>query len=74
MSEERIRDIFVMEDNLNEFEREFNKNHMLRLTKHTCKNESAALFTDILTSYERCGDHVMNIAQAINNQFQWRNK
>ncbi|MDD3804591.1 MAG: Na/Pi symporter, partial [bacterium] len=74
MSEERIRDIFVMEDNLNEYEREFNKDHMLRLTKNTCKNESAALFTDILSSYERCGDHVMNIAQAINNKFQWRNK
>jgi len=72
MSEERIRDIFIMEENLNEFEREFNKSHMIRLSKQTCKNESAALFTDVLSSYERCGDHIMNIAQAINNNFQWR--
>lgn len=74
MSDERIRDIFVMEETLNEYEREFNKDHMLRLTQHTCKNESAALFTDVLSSYERCGDHIMNIAQAINNKFQWRSK
>ncbi|MGE3063867.1 MAG: Na/Pi cotransporter family protein [bacterium] len=74
MSEERVREIFVMEDNLNEYEREFNKEHLLRLNQNTCNNESAALFTDILSSYERCGDHIMNIAQAINNKYQWRSK
>lgn len=69
---DEIREVFIMEDDLNEFEKSYNRNHALRLAEHKCDDNSAALFTDILTSYERCGDHVMNIAQAIYNKFEWR--
>lgn len=71
LSVERINEIFILEDKLNDFEKRYNRAHLLRISDKLCSSESAAIFTDILTSYERCGDHVTNIAEAIKNKFQW---
>ncbi|MDI6700222.1 MAG: Na/Pi cotransporter family protein [bacterium] len=71
LSVDRVNEIFILEDKLNDFEKRYNRSHLLRISDRLCSNESAAIFTDILTSYERCGDHIANIAEAIKNKFQW---
>jgi len=71
MSYERINNIFIFEEELNDLEKKYNREHLLRLSNKICESSSAAVFTDILTSYERSGDHITNIAEAIKNKFQW---
>ena len=36
---------------------------MQRLKKGKCKPQTGIIFTEILTDFERMGDHVKNIAQ-----------
>lgn len=71
LSLERVNEIFILEEKLNDFEKRYNRTHLLRVSNKSCSSDSAAIFTDILTSYERCGDHITNIAEAIKNKFQW---
>ena len=39
------------------------KKQMQRLKKGKCKPQSGIVFSEILTDFERIGDHVLNIAQ-----------
>ena len=39
------------------------KKQMQRLKKGKCKPQSGIVFSEILTDFERMGDHVLNIAQ-----------
>jgi len=39
------------------------KKQMQRLKKGKCKPQSGIVFSEILTDFERMGDHALNIAQ-----------
>ena len=39
------------------------KKQIQRLKKGKCKPQSGIVFSEVLTDFERMGDHVLNIAQ-----------
>jgi len=53
------------EKKINDMNIKFKIAHTLRLQKGKCKQESGITFIDILDEYEKIGDHLTNIAQAI---------
>lgn len=52
-----------MEDKTDNLRDKYFKKQMQRLKKGKCKPQSGIVFSEILTDFERMGDHVLNIAQ-----------
>ncbi len=53
----------VMEQKIDDTRDKYFKKQMQRLKKGKCKPQSGIVFTEILTDFERMGDHVKNIAE-----------
>lgn len=54
----------VFEQRMDDTNRAFRENQMHRLAGGVCGAESAILYSEMLTDYERIGDHILNIAEA----------
>ena len=52
-----------MEQKIDDTRDKYFKKQMQRLKKGKCKPQSGIIFTEILTDFERMGDHVKNIAE-----------
>lgn len=59
------RTVAEQEDLIDKMERQFRKNHILRLTEGTCTVQAGMIFVDIVSNLERIGDHAVNIAETI---------
>lgn len=57
-----------MEEAVDSFEEEYTQNHIERLKEGLCSPTEGVLFTDMITDLERCSDHAINIAYAINGE------
>jgi phosphate:Na+ symporter len=55
----------IIENRINELRKELRKNHIKRLNQGLCDATSALLFIDMLSSFEKIGDHAFNIAEGI---------
>ncbi len=64
-TEDHIRDILLLEDAIDEKERELQKKHIDRLTQNVCTPEAGMLFSDIVSGLERVADHATNIAFSV---------
>lgn len=64
-SEEHLLDIKKLEDSIDNKEREYQQNHVDRLTRDECDAETGMLFSDIISGLERVGDHATNIAFSV---------
>lgn len=53
----------VFEQRIDDTTAHFRQNQIDRLKVSTCNSEASLYFTEILTDYERIGDHILNIAQ-----------
>ena len=42
----------------------FRESHLERMRQGQCSEEGCVLYAEMLTDFERIGDHVLNIAQA----------
>ena len=67
-SKEHMQDIMNLENEIDEMERKFQKNHVERLTKNECTAASGMIFSDAISGYERVADHATNIAYALLEQ------
>ncbi len=63
-----MQDIMNLENEIDEMERKFQKNHVERLTKNECTAASGMIFSDAISGYERVADHATNIAYALLEQ------
>ena len=63
--EEHLRDILILEDEIDELERSLQEGHVERLTKGECDAETGMIFTDVVSNIERVADHSTNIAFSI---------
>ena len=66
--ESHMQEIVTLEDQVDEKERELQKNHVERLTKGECSPEAGMIFSDIVSGLERVADHATNIAFAITTE------
>ena len=51
------------EQQIDDLRDKYFKKQMQRMKKGKCKPQSGIIFTEMLTDFERMGDHVKNIAQ-----------
>lgn len=66
--ETHMQEIIILEDQVDEKERELQKKHVERLTKGECSPEAGMIFSDIVSGLERVADHATNIAFAITTE------
>lgn len=59
------RTVSEQEDLIDNMERRFRKNHIVRLNEGHCSAQAGMVFVDIVSNLERIGDHAVNIAEAI---------
>lgn len=64
--------IFGKENRINQMRDEFKANHIKRLEHGKCNVLSGVVFIDLLSNFEKIGDHLTNIGQAIIEHLQWK--
>lgn len=64
----KAEDIVVVEENIDRLEKEYREAHIRRLNKGVCSAREGAIFLDMISNFERIGDHATNIAQLISNR------
>ena len=64
-SQKHLQDIITLEDEIDHTEKEFQENHVQRLTRNECSPEAGMIFSDILSGLERVADHATNIAYSV---------
>lgn len=62
-NEEHLKEILALEDEVDELEKQLQKNHVRRMSKNEC-SPKAAIFSDLISNFERVSDHATNIAFA----------
>ena len=65
---EGVLDIEIEVDELTE---KLRQNHIDRLGKHECNVRSGIVFLDMVSNFEKIGDHIANVAQAVKGRLQW---
>ncbi len=56
--------IAAMEQKMDDMTASYRENHLERMRNGLCSAEACILYSEMLTDFERIGDHVLNIAQA----------
>ena len=64
-NEEHLKEILSIENSIDEMEKQFQQNHVIRLTEGECDAETGMLFTEMVSNLERVADHATNIAFSI---------
>jgi phosphate:Na+ symporter len=65
--EQSARKITVSEEEIDNMEKVLRLNHIKRLNEGTCNPSSGVIFLDMLSNFERVGDHAFNIATYVLN-------
>lgn len=60
-----LSSIAAMEQQIDDMTKTYRETHLERMRKGLCNEEACILYSELLTDFERIGDHVLNIAQAI---------
>ena len=62
---EEARTIYEIERKIDASQKEFRENHIKRLSQGSCNAYDGAIFMDLLSNFERIGDHATNIAESV---------
>lgn len=54
-----------LEQRIDDMTADFRRDQLNRMREGTCSAEACILFSELLTDFERIGDHVLNIAQEL---------
>ena len=52
-----------LEQRIDDMTEEYRRNQLKRMRKGICSDEACIIFSELLTDFERIGDHALNIAQ-----------
>lgn len=61
---EWLSDISAMEQQMDDMTKSYRETHLERMRQGKCTEEACVLYSELLTDFERIGDHILNIAQA----------
>lgn len=56
--------VAAMEQQIDDMTENYRENHLGRMRHGECSEEACVLYSELLTDFERIGDHALNIAQA----------
>ena len=59
-----LSEIAAMEQQIDDMTNNYREKHLERMRSGSCTEEACVLYSELLTDFERIGDHVLNIAQA----------
>ena len=59
-----LSEIAAMEQQMDDMTKRYRERHLERLRQGQCTEEACVLYSELLTDFERIGDHVLNIARA----------
>ena len=63
LSPETLENIYRYEQKIDDMTLEYRHNQMVRLREGACSDEACTLYSEMLTDFERIGDHILNIGQ-----------
>ncbi|MGM9567714.1 MAG: Na/Pi cotransporter family protein [Clostridia bacterium] len=63
--EERLALISGFEQRMDDMTEQFRENQILRMGQGICSGEACVLYSELLTDFERIGDHILNIGYDI---------
>ena len=66
----RLDNAAQLEQTIDDMTGRYRENHMRRMKSGECSDEGCILYSEILTDFERVGDHVLNIAQELSRTAQ----
>ena len=55
--------VSALEQRMDDMTENYRRSQMERMRKGACSDEGCILFSELLTDFERIGDHALNIAQ-----------
>ena len=55
--------VSALEQRMDDMTEEYRRNQLKRMRKGSCSDEACIIFSELLTDFERIGDHALNIAQ-----------
>ena len=61
----QARDIVEIEDKIDTYQKKYREKHIQRLYDGKCNAFAGAIFLDLVSSFERIGDHSTNIAESV---------
>jgi phosphate:Na+ symporter len=64
----KAESIMGIEDRIDSLEKELRASHIRRLNNGACSATVGAVFLDIISNFERIGDHATNIAEVVINK------
>ena len=60
---EWLADVSALEQRIDNMTSDYRRNHLERMRDGECSDEACILYSELLTDFERIGDHILNIAQ-----------
>jgi phosphate:Na+ symporter len=60
-----MADVAQMEDRIDDMTARFRRGQLTRMKSGACSEEACILYAELLTDFERIGDHVLNIAEEL---------
>ena len=60
-----LADVAQLEQRIDDMTAQYRRNQLERMRTGDCDQESCILYSELLTDFERIGDHVLNIAQEL---------
>ena len=65
LSREKLLEITELEQRFDDLTLEYRGNQIYRMQNGICSNEASILYAEILTDFERIGDHMLNIGREL---------
>lgn len=57
--------IAALEQHMDDMNHEYRNNHLIRMKQQECEDLASVIYFELLMDFERIGDHILNIAQAM---------
>ena len=65
VDENALKTIEGFEQKIDDMTLDYRQNQMVRLREGACSDEACTLYSEMLTDFERIGDHILNIGQEL---------
>lgn len=69
--ESNLHEIEQIEDTIDQMTEQFRKNQLSRMSAGKCSEEGCVIYSEMLTDFERIGDHILNIGQELALGVSW---
>ena len=61
---ELLKNVAALEQRIDDMTGAYRQNQLDRMRSGACSDEACIIFSELLTDFERIGDHALNIAEA----------